>query len=94
MPHAQHLVALHVAVYTALVAVFVTGSYAPILIVLFAAHVGFGAAVYALIDRHVGSGPALTAAAILLLLGSGYLNLFWAQPAASAVVNNLCGKHI
>jgi hypothetical protein len=76
--HVQHFVALHVVVYTALVALVGTSTYLPFLAVLFAAHVGLVAAVYVLIDRHVGRGPALVASAILLLLGSGYLNLLWA----------------
>lgn len=78
LPHVQHFVAVHAAVYTALIAIFGTSTYLPFLAVLFAAHIAFTAGIYRLIDRHVGRGPALASAAILLLLGNGYLNLFWA----------------
>jgi hypothetical protein len=78
LPHAEHFVAVHAIAYSALIAAFGTSSYLPFLVVLFATHVAFVAAVYALVDRHVGSGPALAAAAILLFLGSAALNLFWA----------------
>lgn len=78
LPHVQHLVLIHAAVYTALLAIFGTTSYLPFLLVMFATHVAFAASIYALIDRHVGRGPALAAAAILLLLGAGWNNLFWA----------------
>lgn len=77
-PHNEHLVALHVVVYMALQAMFGLTTYLPYLLVLFAAHVGVALGVYALIDRHVGRNPALIAAALLLFLGSGYLDLFWA----------------
>jgi hypothetical protein len=76
--HAQHFVAIHAAVYTALLAVFGTSTYLPFLAVAWAAHVAFVAAVYAIVDRHVGRGPALASAAVLLLLGSAGLNLLWA----------------
>jgi hypothetical protein len=78
LPHAQHFVAIHAAVYSALVAVFGTGTYLPFLLVTWAAHVAFVAGIYVLVDRHVGRGPALAAAAVLLVLGSAALNLFWA----------------
>jgi hypothetical protein len=78
LPHAQHFVAAFAAVYTALLAVFGTTTYLPFLAVALATHVAFTGAIYALIDRHVGRGPALTAAAMLLFLGASYLNLAWA----------------
>jgi hypothetical protein len=78
LPHVEHFVALHAAVYTALLAVFGTSTYLPFLAVLSATHVAFVAANYVLIDRHVGRGPALAAAAYELFLGSAGLNLFWA----------------
>ena len=89
LPHTQHMVVVHAAVYTALVAVFGTSTYLPFLVALWLANIGFAAAIYVLIDRHVGRGPALVTAAVLLLLGNGYLNLFWAfqmGPVASVAL--------
>jgi hypothetical protein len=78
LPHAEHLVAVHAAVYTALLAIFGTGSYLPFLAVTWAAHIAFVAAIYVLVDRHVGRGPALVTAAILLVIGHASMNLYWA----------------
>jgi hypothetical protein len=78
LPHGEHFVAIHAAVYSALVAAFGTTTYLPYLAVTWAAHIAFVAAIYVLVDRHVGRGPALAVAAVLLVLGSAALNLFWA----------------
>lgn len=76
--HNEHIVVLHAAVYTALLAVFGTTTYLPFLLTLWLVDIAFAAGIYALVDRRVGRGPALASAALVLFLGSGYDNLFWA----------------
>jgi hypothetical protein len=78
LPHVEHFVALHAAVYTALLAIFGTSTYLPFHLVAIATHVAFVASIYALVDRHSGRAPALVVAVVLLLLGTAAINLVWA----------------
>ena len=78
LPHNEHLVLLHVIAYRALVEAFGLGSYLPFQIALVLTHVAVVGGVYALVSRHAGRWPAAGAAAVMLVLGSGYTNLFWA----------------
>jgi hypothetical protein len=73
-PHNEHLSAIPVLIYQALMAVFGTGSYVPYLTLLLLVHVVACWALY----RCVGGWRGASVATILLFLGSGYENLFWA----------------
>jgi hypothetical protein len=77
-PHFGHLVVLHVVAFRVLVEGSGLGSYLPFHIALVASHLAVVAGIYALVDKHAGRWPALGAAAVMLVLGSGYYNLFWA----------------
>jgi hypothetical protein len=77
-PHNEHFVLLHVVAYRLLVEVFGIGSYLPFQLALIGTHVGAVSAVFVLVDRHGGRTAAAAAAALLLFLGWGSLNLFWA----------------
>jgi hypothetical protein len=77
-PHNEHLVFLHVLVYRGLVELVGTGSYLPFMGVLMACHVAMAAGVFALMRQVVPLEGALAAAVLLLFLGSGFDNLFWA----------------
>lgn len=76
--HNEHWVTLHVIAYSALVAVFGTGSYLPFLVALAAVHVATAAGVWRLVAAVGGEGIGLAAAAVFLFLGAGYQNLLWA----------------
>ena len=78
LPNEEHIVLIHAAVFSALVAIFGTVTYLPYLLVLVVTHIAFVAAVYVFVDRHVGRTPALVVAAILVLLGNAGLNIVWA----------------
>lgn len=77
-PHNEHFVLLHVVAYRLLVELFGIGSYLPFQLALVATHVAAVSAVFVLVDRHGGRRAACAAAALLLFLGWGSLNLFWA----------------
>ena len=77
-PHFGHLVVLHVVAFRVLVEGFGLGSYLPFHVALVVSHLAVVAGIYALVDKHAGRWPALGAAAVMLVLGSGYYNLFWA----------------
>ena len=78
LPHNEHLVVLRVVAYRALVEVFGLGSYLPFHLALVLTHVGVVSGVYAVVRQQTGRWPAAGAAAVMLVLGTGYLNLFWA----------------
>ncbi len=77
-PHNEHLVAVPAAVYRLLVETVGLGSYVPYHALLVGLHVLVGALVFRIVRRHTGSGLALAAAVIVLFLGSGFENLYWA----------------
>jgi hypothetical protein len=77
-PHGSHFVAAPVVVYRALVETIGLGSYLPYLAVLGLIHVSVGVGVFVAVREEVGEWAALGAAVVLLFLGSGSENLFWA----------------
>jgi hypothetical protein len=77
-PHNEHLVALHVLVYRAMVEMIGIGSYLPYQIVLLTAHVAAAAGLLALLRSFLPAPGALAGAIVFLFLGSGVDNLIWA----------------
>ena len=73
-PHNEHLTALPVLAYQTLMAVFGTGTYVPYLTLLAVLHIVAAAGVALLVRGRLG----LMAASVVLFLGSGAENLFWA----------------
>jgi hypothetical protein len=74
-PHNEHWMTVPLIAYSAIVAVFGIGSYLPFLALLTLVHVFMAAGVLALLRPPI---YALAAAVLLLFLGSGYENQFWA----------------
>jgi hypothetical protein len=77
-PHNEHLSATLVLLYRVLDGTVGMTTYWPYLAVTFALHVVVAAIVYAVVRREAGSGWALGAMAITLLLGSGGDDILWA----------------
>jgi hypothetical protein len=77
LPHNEHWVTLHVVAYRAIAELAGTSSYLPFRVALVAVHIAASWGVYALARREARPWAAAAAAAIMLFLGSGYLNLFW-----------------
>lgn len=73
-PHYDHLVALPILAYRTVIALFGTGSYLPFLGLLLALHAVAAAGLY----RLIGGWMGVLAGTVMLFLGSGYENLFWA----------------
>ncbi len=78
VPHNEHWSTLPFLVYRTVFAVVGLSSYLPYLGVLLAVHVLVGAGVYVLLRRRNGPLVALAASLLVLGLGTGYTNLFWA----------------
>ena len=76
-PHNDHAVAIPAAAYRLVVDVAGTGSYLPFLGLLLIAHVATAAGVFAVLGSR-SAWAGLGAAVVLLFLGSGADNLFWA----------------
>ena len=74
-PHNEHWMTIPLIAYSGIVAAFGVGSYLPFLGFLSLVHVITAAGVLALLRP---AGYALGAAVLLLFLGSGYENQFWA----------------
>jgi hypothetical protein len=77
-PHNEHWALMPAIVYKVLFATVGLHSYLPYLAVLMAVHVAASSAVYVLVRRHNGQVPALAAGTLMLFLGTGEDNLFWA----------------
>lgn len=76
-PHNEHWVTLPVLVYRGLVEIVGIGSYVPYSIAVIAVHLVIAGFVYVLLERACGSWPAFAGSLVILLLGSGFENLFW-----------------
>jgi hypothetical protein len=76
-PHNEHWSTLPILVYGALLQIVGLRTYVPYLAVVYALHVVACAGVFVLVRRRSGPLAGLAAAAIALLLGSGFENLFW-----------------
>jgi hypothetical protein len=77
-PHNEHWYTVSILVYRALVETVGLASYMPYLAVLVALHVAVATLTYMLVRRASGQWPALGVGLIVLLLGSGFENLYWA----------------
>src|SRR4029450_10931564 len=77
-PHNEPLSATLLLLYRVLDGPVGTSTYWPYLGVTFALHVVVAAIVYAVVRREAGSGRALGAMAVMLLLGSGGDDILWA----------------
>jgi hypothetical protein len=77
-PHNEHLSATLVLLYRVLDGTVGMSTYWPYLGVTFALHVVVAAIVYAVVRREAGSGWALGAMAVTLMLGSGGDDILWA----------------
>lgn len=76
-PHNEHWSTLPSLAYRATLQVAGLSSYLPFLIELLLLHVVVAAGVFRLVRRRNGPIPGLAAGILILLLGSGYQNLFW-----------------
>jgi hypothetical protein len=77
-PHNEHLSATLVLLYRVLDGTVGMSTYWPYLGVTFALHVVVAGIVYAVVRREAGSGWALGAMAVMLMLGSGGDDILWA----------------
>ena len=77
IPHNDHAVVLPAIAYRAVADVAGTGSYMPFLALVQVAHIATAAGLFAVLQQR-SAWLALGAAALLLFLGSGADNLFWA----------------
>jgi hypothetical protein len=78
-PHNEHLSIGLAFVYKVIFGIVGMRSYLPYLVVLAALHVGVAAAVVRLALRRNGWGLALPLGVLMLLLGTGSENLYWAH---------------
>ncbi len=78
VPHNEHWSTLLFLVFRSIFALVGLSSYLPYLGVLLLLHVLAAAGVYVLLRRVNGAPVALAGSLLVLLLGSGYQNLFWA----------------
>ena len=77
-PHNEHWSTLPILVYRGLVETVGLTSYMPYLAVLITFHVVVAALVYSFARRATGRWVALAVGVVVLLLGSGFENLYWA----------------
>ena len=77
-PHNEHWVLGPALIWKVLLEIVGLSTHWPYLLVLALVHVLVAAAIYRFFEREVGSLTALAASAIVLLLGTGGENLFWA----------------
>ncbi len=76
-PHGEHIVALPVLIYKALLATVGMGSALPYRIVSTALFLLSAALLFAFLRRRVGDWPALAATAVVLFLGAAWEDLLW-----------------
>lgn len=77
-PHNEHWVTFPVLLYRAVVETVGIGSYVPFHVVLIVLHLVVATLVYRLTERSAGPRFALIGATIVLFLGGGFENLYWA----------------
>lgn len=77
-PHNEHWVTFPVLLYRAVVETFGIGSYVPFHLVLIVLHLAVASLVFRLTERSAGPRFALIGATIVLFLGGGFENLYWA----------------
>lgn len=80
-PHNEHWSSFLVLGYGVMFSLFGLASYLPYLAVVLVLHVAVAWAVFRLAEREAGGWVALGLAGLMLFLGSGHQNLFWAFQA-------------
>ena len=78
VPHGEHWSTLPALLYRGVFEVVGLRTYAPYHALLIALHVLVVAGVYVIVRRTSGAWPAVLAALLVLLFGSGFEDLFWA----------------
>jgi hypothetical protein len=76
-PHGEHIVALPVLIYKALLATAGMGSALPYRVVSTALFLASAALLFVFLRRRVGDWPALAATAVVLFLGAAWEDLLW-----------------
>lgn len=76
-PHNEHWYTIPIIAYRILVETVGLGSYMPYLTALVAVHLTVASLTYLLVRRASGPWPALGVGLVVLLLGSGFENLYW-----------------
>ena len=76
-PHNEHWVTVPMLAYRVLVETVGISSYVPYAALVIALHVVIATLIYAMLERMCGVWPALAGGLVVLLLGSGFENLFW-----------------
>lgn len=76
-PHNEHIVAIPVLVYKALLEVFGMGSALPFRVASTAVFLLSAVLLFALLRRRVGDWPALAGTAVVLFLGAAWEDLLW-----------------
>lgn len=77
-PHNEHWALTPGIVYNVLFSTVGLRSYLPYLLLLMVTHVAAASAIYVLLRHHNGQLPALAGGTLMLFLGTGEDNLFWA----------------
>ena len=77
-PHNEHWSTVPIVIYRLLMEVVGLRTYVPYLAVLIGLHVAVAAAVFVLLRRWTGPLAALGGGTLVLFLGSGFENLYWA----------------
>lgn len=77
-PHNEHLSALPILIYKALLATFGASSYAPFIATALVFHAAACTVLYLIARERIGRWAALAPAAVLLLLGPAWQDLLWA----------------
>ena len=77
-PFNEHWLGVTTFVYRGMLAVFGLQTYVPYLLLLWALHLLVAAEVYVLVRRRTDPVIAVAVTAVVLFLGSGFENLFWA----------------
>ena len=78
-PFNEHWLGTTIVVYRLMFGVFGLGSYVPYLVLLIALHLVVAGLVFVLVRRAAGPVLGLAAGIVMLLLGSGFEDLFWAM---------------
>ena len=78
LPHNEHWSTIPALIYKLILTSYGARSYVPFMAVLFLMHAGAALLLFLLVRRRSGDLPALATILLLLFVGRGYENLYWA----------------